>query len=97
VLSTKVVCDAARRCGAAQVVLISTDRAVSPTNVMGASKRVAELVVQASATEASTTRFAMVRFGNVLSSSGSVVPCSVARSLRAARSPSLTRRSSIIS
>jgi FlaA1/EpsC-like NDP-sugar epimerase len=74
VLSTRVVCAAASRCGVCQVVLISTDKAVRPTNVMGASKRVAELVVQASAMEQSSTRFAMVRFGNVLGSSGSVVP-----------------------
>jgi FlaA1/EpsC-like NDP-sugar epimerase len=75
VLSTRVVCQAAQRCGLRQVVLISTDKAVRPTNVMGASKRLAELVVQASAQEADgTTRFSMVRFGNVLGSSGSVVP-----------------------
>jgi FlaA1/EpsC-like NDP-sugar epimerase len=75
VLSTRVVCQAAQRCGLRQVLLISTDKAVRPTNVMGASKRVAELVVQASAQEAAgSTRFAMVRFGNVLGSSGSVVP-----------------------
>jgi FlaA1/EpsC-like NDP-sugar epimerase len=74
-LSTRAVCQAAPRCGVAQVVLISTDKAVRPTNVMGASKRVAELVVQASAAQAACgTRFAMVRFGNVLGSSGSVVP-----------------------
>ena len=72
VLSTCVVCEAARRCGLQQVVLISTDKAVRPTNVMGASKRVAELVVHAQ--PAGATRFAMVRFGNVLGSSGSVVP-----------------------
>ena len=76
VLTTRVICSVAARCGVAQVMLISTDKAVRPTNVMGASKRVAELVVQASALEASPSgpRFSMVRFGNVLGSSGSVVP-----------------------
>jgi FlaA1/EpsC-like NDP-sugar epimerase len=84
VLSTHVICRAACAAGVNEVMLISTDKAVRPTNVMGATKRVAELVVQASAQELAAraleqgrqlgTRLAMVRFGNVLGSSGSVVP-----------------------
>ena len=74
VCSTDQVCRAAVASGVGQVVLISTDKAVRPTNVMGASKRLAELVVQAHAAEATSTRLSMVRFGNVIGSSGSVVP-----------------------
>ena len=81
VFSTFNVCKIARDKGIDQVTLISTDKAVRPTNIMGASKRLAELVVQAFAEESKLdkslkkrTCFSIVRFGNVLGSSGSVVP-----------------------
>jgi FlaA1/EpsC-like NDP-sugar epimerase len=74
VLGTKVVADAARDAGVERFILVSSDKAVRPTNIMGASKRLAELVVQDMATRTQTTRFSMVRFGNVLGSSGSVIP-----------------------
>lgn len=74
VFGTFHVAEAAIAAGVKRFVLISTDKAVRPTNVMGASKRMAELVLQGLAQRQSETIFSMVRFGNVLGSSGSVVP-----------------------
>lgn len=74
VFGTFHVAEAAIAGGVKRFVLISTDKAVRPTNVMGASKRLAELVLQGLAQRQSDTIFSMVRFGNVLGSSGSVVP-----------------------
>lgn len=74
VLGTLVVARCAIDHGADNFVLVSTDKAVRPTNVMGASKRLAEMVLQSLAAQRPRTCFAMVRFGNVLGSSGSVVP-----------------------
>lgn len=74
VFGTCNMAQAALSSGAARFVLVSTDKAVRPTNVMGASKRMAELVLQALAAQPGATCFSMVRFGNVLGSSGSVVP-----------------------
>lgn len=65
---------ASEAAGVKDFLLISTDKAVRPTNIMGASKRLAELIAQARAQEQSAMSIAMVRFGNVLSSSGSVIP-----------------------
>lgn len=74
IFGTLLCATEAESVGAKHFILVSTDKAVRPTNVMGASKRVCELILQALAARGSKTRFAMVRFGNVLGSSGSVVP-----------------------
>ncbi len=82
VFSTKAICTSAKKYQVSKVILISSDKAVRPSNVMGASKRLSELIIQGFANEEkinvksenSKTKFSMVRFGNVLNSSGSVVP-----------------------
>jgi len=74
VFGTLCVAQAATHNGISDFVLISTDKAVRPTNIMGASKRLAEILLQAIADTKPSTKFSIVRFGNVLGSSGSVVP-----------------------
>jgi len=74
IFGTLNVARVAIECNISSMVLISTDKAVRPTNVMGVTKRFSELVLQALDNETATTKFCMVRFGNVLGSSGSVVP-----------------------
>ncbi len=81
VFSTKVLCECSLICNVKKMILVSTDKAVRPTNVMGASKRMAELIIQGYSNRVqldvnanAETKLSMVRFGNVLGSSGSVVP-----------------------
>jgi len=74
VLGTRIVAEAAAKFGVERFVLVSTDKAVRPTNVMGATKRLAELVIQNVASRKGPTVFVAVRFGNVLGSVGSVIP-----------------------
>ncbi|KPK44475.1 MAG: hypothetical protein AMJ65_02985 [Phycisphaerae bacterium SG8_4] len=73
VTGTQIVADAADSCGATNFVMISTDKAVNPTSIMGSSKRIAEMYIQ-DLSRTSQTHFVTVRFGNVLGSDGSVVP-----------------------
>jgi FlaA1/EpsC-like NDP-sugar epimerase len=82
VLGTLNAARVAGECGARRFVMISTDKAVNPTNVMGSSKRLAELMVQGAAAEFAGTQYVSVRFGNVLGSSGSVVPLFTAQIAR---------------
>lgn len=74
VLGTRLLAEEARRAKVDRFILVSTDKAVRPTSIMGSTKRLAELVVQDLATRSEHTKFSMVRFGNVVGSSGSVIP-----------------------
>ncbi len=75
VFGTRVIAEASAECGVEHFILVSTDKTVRPTNIMGVSKRLAELICQGLAQEhRGQTVFSMVRFGNVLGSSGSVIP-----------------------
>ena len=74
VFGTKIVCEVSIECKIHKLVVISTDKAVRPTNYMGASKRLAELIAQSLNDKSNETKICMVRFGNVMNSSGSVIP-----------------------
>lgn len=74
ILGTHIVVEAALKSGVERFILVSTDKAVRPTNVMGATKRLAELTIQDAQLRSAGTKYSFVRFGNVLGSSGSVVP-----------------------
>ena len=73
VIGTRLLADAAQRHGVARFILVSTDKAVNPTSVMGATKRIAELIIMSQGRQSATT-FMTVRFGNVLGSNGSAIP-----------------------
>lgn len=91
VFGTRVMADAAVSYGVEKFVMISTDKAVNPTNIMGCSKRLAEIYVQSLSLAIERgevkgeTRFITTRFGNVLGSNGSVIPVSVNKSLKEAQ------------
>lgn len=72
IIGSRIIMEVSKNCGVNRFVLVSTDKAVRPTNVMGASKRIAELLLQS--LQGNETKFMAVRFGNVVGSSGSVVP-----------------------
>lgn len=74
ILGTKVIADLAVKYGVGKFVMVSTDKAVNPTNVMGCSKRICEIYVQSLSHHQQTTQFVTTRFGNVLGSNGSVIP-----------------------
>lgn len=74
IFGTRVVAEMARKYKVQKFVLVSSDKAVNPTSVMGASKRVAEIIIQNLAASTSATKYVAVRFGNVLASRGSVIP-----------------------